>query len=122
MLSPDVRAEIESEARRQAISAGAVMRETLRDWAIRRASSRVSQPLSTVSQATAGRRAHSSLERSIMIEDSQTNGLDSQRDKAPDASRSWNRSWRRQPVEQQFKLSRLSRQFDYDVVLAYILE
>jgi hypothetical protein len=36
-VAPDVRAEIESTAANEEISAAAVMRQALRDWAIRRA-------------------------------------------------------------------------------------
>jgi hypothetical protein len=35
-VAPDVRAEIESAAANEEISAAAVMRQALRDWAIRR--------------------------------------------------------------------------------------
>ena len=36
-VAPDVRAEIESVAAKDEISAAAVMRQALRDWALRRA-------------------------------------------------------------------------------------
>jgi hypothetical protein len=42
-VAPDVRAEIESAAAREEISAAAVMRQALRDWAIRRAVERAQQ-------------------------------------------------------------------------------
>ena len=61
--------------------------------------------------------------REFVTEDLQTNRFDAQRDEAPNASALRdNRSRRREPVEQLFKLSRLSRQFNDDVVLFYIFE
>ena len=59
----------------------------------------------------------------FVTEDLQTNRFNAQLDEAPNASALRDdRSWRREPVEQLFKLSRLSRQFNDDVVLVYIFE